>query len=118
MCGGFAKPAVTPGLTWGPIFPLNCRDDRRLGLYHHRYGTLYTGVTADIWRRAWEYRDGVVPGFSKRYGLKHLVYVEAHDDIRDAILREKQLKRWLRPWKIELIQSANPTWVDLYEILI
>jgi putative endonuclease len=82
------------------------------------YGTLYVGVTSDIQRRAWEHRDGVTDGFTKRYELKRLVYVEAHDDIRAAIEREKRVKRWQRAWKIELIQSINPTWDDLYDTLI
>jgi putative endonuclease len=81
------------------------------------YGTLYVGVTSDIRRRAWEHRDGIADGFTKRYGLKQLVYVEAHDDIRLAIEREKRVKRWQRAWKIELIQSVNPDWTDLYETL-
>jgi len=81
------------------------------------YGTLYVGVTSDIRRRAWEHRDGVADGFTKRYGLKQLVYVEAHDDIRLAIEREKRVKRWQRTWKIELIQSINPDWTDLYDTL-
>ena len=82
------------------------------------YGTLYTGVTSDIQRRAWEHRDGSVEGFTKRYGLKRLVYVEAHDDIHSAIEREKRVKRWQRARKIELIQSINPIWDDLYDTLI
>ncbi|MFN3399316.1 MAG: GIY-YIG nuclease family protein [Ferrovibrio sp.] len=81
------------------------------------YGTLYVGVTSDIRRRAWEHRDGVADGFTKRYDLKRLVYVEAHDDIRLAIEREKRVKRWQRAWKIELIQSINPDWADLYDTL-
>lgn len=81
------------------------------------YGTLYTGVTSDIRRRAYEHRDGSIEGFSKRYGLKRLVYVETFTDIRMAIEREKQIKKWRRAWKIELIQSLNPTWTDLYETL-
>jgi putative endonuclease len=81
------------------------------------YGTLYVGVTSDIRRRAWEHRDGVADGFTRRYDLKRLVYVEAHDDIRLAIEREKRVKRWQRAWKIELIQSANPDWADLYDTL-
>jgi len=79
------------------------------------YGTLYTGVTSDMRRRAWEHRDGAMEGFTKRYDLKRLVYVEAHDGIRFAIKREKLTKRWQRAWKIELIQSINPTWADLYD---
>lgn len=82
------------------------------------YGTLYTGVTSDIRRRAWEHRDGQMDGFTKRYALKRLVYVEVHGDIRIAIEREKRIKRWQRAWKIELIQSINPTWADLYDTLI
>lgn len=82
------------------------------------YGTLYTGVTSDIQRRAWEHRDGVADGFTKRYHLKRLVYVEAHDDIHAAIEREKRVKRWQRAWKIELIQSINRTWMYLYNTLI
>lgn len=82
------------------------------------YGTLYTGVTSDIQRRAWEHREGVVDGFTKRYHLKRLVYVEPHDDIRIAIEREKRVKRWQRAWKVELIHSINPTWADLYDMLV
>jgi putative endonuclease len=74
-------------------------------------------VTSDIRRRAWEHRDCVADGFTRRYGLKRLVYVEAHDDIRLAIEREKRVKRWQRAWKIELIQSINPDWADLYDTL-
>ncbi len=81
------------------------------------YGTLYIGVTSNIRRRAYEHREGSVDGFSKRYGLKLLVYVETFTDIRSAIEREKQLKKWRRAWKIELIQSLNPAWTDLYETL-
>jgi len=81
-------------------------------------GTLYTGVTADMPRRAWEHREGLVEGFSKRYGLKMLIYAEHHDDIRDAIKREKAIKTWRRAWKVRLIRSVNPDWNDLYETLI
>ncbi len=81
-------------------------------------GTLYIGVTSDIARRAWEHREGVAEGFTKTYGLKLLVYVERHDDIRDAIQREKSLKRWLRTSKLRLVHEANPGWRDLYDTLI
>jgi putative endonuclease len=82
-----------------------------------RNGTLYVGVTADIARRTWEHREGVVEGFSKRYGLKHLAYVERHEEITDAIQREKRMKSWPRAWKINLIRETNPTWRDLYQTL-
>ncbi|HEY4344190.1 MAG TPA: GIY-YIG nuclease family protein [Parvibaculum sp.] len=81
-------------------------------------GTLYIGVTSDIARRAWEHREGIVDGFTKRYGLKQLVYVERHDSIEDAIQRETRLKHWPRVWKIDLIRSTNPEWDDLYETVM
>ncbi|MBO6680426.1 GIY-YIG nuclease family protein, partial [Parvibaculum sp.] len=71
---------------------------------NRKRGTLYTGVTSDIARRAWEHREGVVEGFTLRYRLKRLVHVERFDDIRDAIQREKNIKHWSRGWKIELIE--------------
>ena len=77
-------------------------------------GTLYIGVTNDIARRAYEHREGLIEGFTKRYGLKRLVYMEAHADIRDAIQREKSLKHWPRAWKVRLILDSNPDWRDLY----
>jgi len=81
-------------------------------------GTLYCGVTNDIGRRAYEHREGLVPGFTRRYALKRLVWFEAHDDIRDAIQRENSLKRWPRAWKVRLIVAENPDWADLYETLV
>jgi putative endonuclease len=78
-------------------------------------GTLYIGVTGDIARRIWEHREGVVEGLTKRYGLKRLVWVERHDDIRAAIQREKAMKHWPRAWTVRLILAANPSWDDLYE---
>jgi putative endonuclease len=80
-------------------------------------GVLYTGVTSDIARRAWEHREGLVKGFTRRYGLKRLVYMEFYEDIRDAIQREKNLKHYSRAWKAQLIIEANPDWRDLYEDL-
>ena len=80
-------------------------------------GTLYCGVTNDIARRTHEHREGKVPGFTKRYALKRLVWFEAHDDIRDAIQRETSIKRWPRAWKVRLIVENNPEWADLYETL-
>ena len=80
-------------------------------------GTLYVGVTSDLAHRAWQHREGVVDGFTKRYNLKRLVYAERHEEIECAIQREKRIKRWPRAWKVELIRKANPTWADLYETL-
>ena len=81
----------------------------------HRHGTLYVGVTSDIGRRAHEHREGLVPGFTKTYGVKTLVYVEAYERISDARQREHSIKRWRRAWKIALIEKLNPDWRDLYE---
>ena len=81
-------------------------------------GTLYIGVTADIARRAFEHREGTSDGFTKRYGLKRLVYMERYEEIEEAIAREKQLKNWKREWKIDLIVTANPEWLDLYDTLL
>jgi putative endonuclease len=80
-------------------------------------GTLYIGVTNQIWRRVREHRDGVNDGFTKKYGLKRLVYYEVHGDINRAIKREKTLKNWQRKWKLDLVESINPTWMDLYEFI-
>ena len=80
-----------------------------------RNGTLYIGVTNDIARRAWQHREGPVPGFTCKYGVKMLVYYEPFEDIRAAIHREDRLKKWKRRWKLELIERANPEWRDLYE---
>ena len=66
-------------------------------------GTIYVGVTSDVPRRTWEHREGAADGFTKRYGLKRLVYFERHEDIRDAIHREHRIKKWQRAWKVRLI---------------
>ena len=81
-------------------------------------GTLYVGVTSDLARRAFEHREGAVEGFTKRYGLKRLVYAEPHEDISTAIQREKTPKHWPRAWKVRLILAANPNWDDLYDKLV
>jgi putative endonuclease len=81
-------------------------------------GTLYVGVTSDLARRAWEHREGLADGFTKRYGLKRLVYVERHDDITLAIQREKLLKHWSRSWKVQPILRENPEWEDLSDRLL
>ena len=78
-----------------------------------RNGTLYTGVTSDLSRRAHEHRNGLVDGFTKQYGIHTLVYAEAHDTMDAAIRREKCIKKWNRAWKVELIEKANPEWADL-----
>ena len=81
-------------------------------------GTLYVGVTSDLVRRVWEHREGAVEGFTRRYGLKRLVYFERHDEIVLAITREKAIKRWPRAWKVRLVHAANPEWHDLYDEIV
>ena len=83
-------------------------------LASERNGTLYVGVTNDLARRVQEHRKGVVPGFTRTYGVTQLVHAEPHDDIRIAIEREKRLKKWRRAWKLALIEEGNPGWRDLY----
>jgi len=83
-----------------------------------RNGTLYVGVTNDLARRASEHRESVVPGFTKKYGVKRLVYYETFGDIHDAIHRESRLKKYKREWKINLIQKCNVEWKDLYKTVI
>ena len=79
-----------------------------------RNGTLYIGVTSDLPGRMYSHREGLVPGFTRRYGVKQLVWYENHQRIEDAIQREKNLKHWIRKWKLALIEKANPQWRDLY----
>ena len=80
-----------------------------------RSGVLYVGVTNDIARRVVEHKEGIVPGFTKKYKVNRLVYFEETTDIRAAIAREKQIKRWRREKKIRLIEGVNPNWRDLSE---
>ena len=76
--------------------------------------TLYVGVTNDLVRRVFEHREGLVKGFTARYGLKMLVYFERYDLPSAAIQREKNIKHWSRLWKLQLVESLNPQWRDLY----
>ena len=81
-------------------------------------GVLYIGVTADLIRRAAQHRTGDIPGFTQKYGLKHLVYFERYEDISTAIAREKTLKEWHRSWKVRLVVKDNPGWTDLFESIL
>ena len=80
-------------------------------------GTLYIGVTSDLPKRAYEHKEGLVAGFTKRHALKRLVFWQYFDRIEDAIQREKTMKHWIRAWKVRAIQEINPKWDDLYEQL-
>jgi putative endonuclease len=82
-----------------------------------RNGTLYIGMTDDLLKRVWLHRKGVLPGFTREYGVKNLVWYETHESRESAILRERQMKKWNRDWKLNLIESSNPNWRDLGESL-
>lgn len=82
-----------------------------------RNGTFYVGITADLVRRIWEHKQGAVDGFTKKYGVKNLVYYEVFNDPESAIKREKRLKKWSRESKMKAIEKINPEWKDLYELI-
>lgn len=86
-------------------------------LANKRNGTLYVGVTSDLVKRVWEHKNNAVEGFTSRYGVHRLVYFEVWDDMEQAILREKRIRKWNRAWKIELIEKHNSEWRDLWESL-
>jgi putative endonuclease len=81
-------------------------------------GTLYVGVTNNLVRRVYEHREGLAESFTKRYGVKMLVYFEPHDTIEAALQREKNIKHWSREWKNDLITKSNPDWRDLYDEIV
>jgi putative endonuclease len=83
-----------------------------------RNGTLYIGVTSNLVQRTWQHKEGQVEGFSKRYGIKNLVYFEVHETAEGALTREKQMKKWERAWKIKLIERNNPEWSDLTDMIV
>ena len=78
------------------------------------FGTLYIGMTSDLVRRVWEHKVKAIPGFTAQYGVDRLVWYEEHALLESAFVRERQLKKWKRGWKIELIEKDNPQWIDLY----
>ena len=87
-------------------------------LASRKSGTLYIGVTNDLVRRVYEHKKGLVGGFTKKYKVHKLVFFEEADDVNGAIIREKQMKKWNRNWKVELIEKGNPEWKDLYPELL
>lgn len=97
---------------------MNCvRMDKQPAVYilaSKRNGTLYIGVTSNLVKRAWEHKQGVTGGFTQKYNVHRLVYYELFEDMPSAITREKQMKKWRRAWKIELIEKSNPAWIDLW----
>jgi len=87
-------------------------------LSSQRNGTLYVGVTDNLSRRVWEHKNKLGDGFTKKYEIHHLVYYETHTNPESAITREKQIKKWNRLWKLQLIEEKNPTWRDLYQDIL
>jgi putative endonuclease len=83
-----------------------------------RNGTVYIGSTSDLEKRAWQHRTGGVAGFTREHGCKMLVWYEAHDDLQEARLRELQMKKWKRLWKLSTIEAMNPEWQDLDSTLV
>jgi putative endonuclease len=86
-------------------------------LSNKRYGTLYVGVTARLWSRVWDHKNGALKGFTKTYGLTKLVWYEHHPSMASAIHREKRVKKYLRSWKYNLINAFNPEWLDLHDAI-
>ena len=84
-------------------------------LANRRNGTLYVGMTDDLVKRVWTHKEEILPGFTKDYGVKLLVWYEVHGSRESAFIRERQIKKWNRAWKLELIEKTNPNWRDLYE---
>jgi putative endonuclease len=82
-----------------------------------RNGTLYIGVTSDLPKRMWEHKNNLAEGFTKKYHVHQLVWYEMHETMESAINREKKIKEWKRAWKMELIESRNPDWLDLYDMI-
>jgi putative endonuclease len=97
-----------------------CWESRLMAYYVYilasrRDGAIYVGITNDLVRRVYEHRTKAVPGFTAKYNITRLVWFEAYDDPISAISREKELKKWKRDWKVQLIRAQNPEWNDLYE---
>jgi len=87
-------------------------------LASRKHGTLYVGVTNNLVRRIYQHKSHAVRGFSSRYNVHLLVWFESYDDPTNAIAREKEIKKWRRDWKVNLIEQSNPEWVDLYESIL
>jgi putative endonuclease len=95
---------------------MNAEKQPAVYIMASRYrGTLYVGVTSNLWSRVCDHKNGSTPGFTSKYGCKFLVWYEHHLSMDAAITREKQIKAWRRAWKIELIESVNPDWLDLHD---
>lgn len=87
-------------------------------LASERNGTLYIGVTSDLIKRVWQHKESLADGFTKKYGVKLLVWYEQHETMESAIAKEKAMKKWLRKWKLATIEKTNPNWHDLWPEII
>ena len=114
--GSSAESVLAPGLRRGAEMAMSKAGYVYL-LASKRNGTHYLGVTSDLPKRIYEHRIGAVPGFSRKYGCKLLVWYQAFDDLDAARHRELQMKEWQRAWKLRVIEEMNPEWVDLYDSL-
>lgn len=104
-----------------PVYNIPYMFDKTYCVYilsSRKNGTLYIGMTDNLIRRVWEHKNKKVDGFTKKYGVYHLVYFEQHNNPESAIQREKQIKKWNRLWKIRLIEEKNPEWKDLYQDIL
>jgi putative endonuclease len=119
-------PAIHETVATKLISRRGTREPRRLGLHYDEptkrhalcgHDDPHVGTTTHLARRAWEHREGIADGFTKKYGLTRLVYAERHDDILAAKQRERNIKHWRRAWKVRLILKGNPDWDDLYDRL-
>jgi putative endonuclease len=112
--------SVIPAQAGIHFFPYEPAHERKLLRLHsiqlssQRRGTLYVGVTSDLPKRVYEHKNGMVEGFTKRYGVHRLVYYEVAKDAEAALTRESQIKKWNRAWKLRLIEEHNPEWEELY----
>ena len=86
-------------------------------LASRRNGTLYVGMTDNIGQRVWQHKSGAIAGFTKKYEVKLLAWYETHETRESAFIRERQIKKWNRAWKLKLIEEANPAWRDLFDEL-
>ncbi len=101
--------------------PMKYKNQKNYYVYimaSKRNGTLYIGITNDLIKRTWQHKNNLADGFTKRYKCHTLVYYEQTNEVISAIEREKQLKKWKRKWKLDLIEKQNPEWQDLYNNLI
>ena len=104
-------------------FEMSSMSMRHKGIYYvyllasQGNGTVYVGMTNDLIRRVYEHKNNLIEGFTKKYSVHLLVYYEQYHEVQNALVREKQLKKWNRKWKLDLIEKDNPNWTDLYEEL-